>query len=844
MPGLHIDKVGGGSSSPVVMNFLELITLKDEGKLIPGSEYLLTDYLHQYFIEGSDSSGKKTFYYNSRNVSGWAVLGYQYNLLVGTEVIVTELPEGYTGAIQVGDVTTVTNQSSYYYFMFANGLHWVVGARLMTAEDRYVNIPQDIEVNDANGKPVLRPGGIINTEVHDGTAYMEMSAAENKAVTPEQLILTADSPSSFAVRAKSATFEGDEVDYYYDANEIKNDNQELIATRTGFIYKRINKNLNIDVRIDWRNQRYRRWCLDLDSRTKFINEHIDVNTTRLGYQGKYLFTSASRRKEQLDPFYIGMTPEGTMMNLDGNAMKTKFQFNAEGLAIAKDYPVFPLDENLNPFKVSTFEVENLYQTVFLGNPSDGGSYINVNDVYSISKSTFYSNLFFYPHGSRLVIEEVIALDYIKIDGFNLELVECNFLSFSQINDSSNSFIQSSVFGTMVKNQRIDGYSNLPVAWWLFLFPNNMYIRDSAISGVLPYIYLENSRIIKSSLFFYHSFNNPYVQNDGEYQREVIKISASILSNVGLRITGLCDRISLNNMFFLDHNPNRANGLYLYDILTSVYSKQLKKNDATDALYYESMDADYNRTFTEISSQAANPIDLTVGITVDDAAPIVGDNVVFAITASNNLGNAATNVIVNSLLPAGYTYVSDDSAGSYDSVTGVWTVGDLAIEASDVINITATVEAAGSYQVDASISSNEVETNPADNSASITPVPVAPVNDLSATINVDNAAPAVGTNVVFTISGFNNGNKPATNVEAISLLPAGYTYVSDDGAGSYDSVTGIWAIGDLAVAASDVINITATVLATGSYKVDVEITGDEAEDLPVDNTDTITPVPTA
>ena len=55
---------------------------------------------------------------------------------------------------------------------------------------------------------------------------------------------------------------------------------------------------------------------------------------------------------------------------------------------------------------------------------------------------------------------------------------------------------------------------------------------------------------------------------------------------------------------------------------------------------------------------------------------------------------------------------------------------------------------------------------------------------------------------------------------------------------------MWIIGDLAVAASDVINITATVLATGSYQGEVVITRNESEDLPVDNTDTITPVPIA
>ena len=313
----------------------------------------------------------------------------------------------------------------------------------------------------------------------------------------------------------------------------------------------------------------------------------------------------------------------------------------------------------------------------------------------------------------------------------------------------------------------------------------------------------------------------------------------------MRFLNVIDRVALTNVFFEDSNSGkRVNGLWAYDIPTPIYSRSIKRNDASHALYYEVVDADYNKTFVEISAEDANPIDLTVGIVVDDAAPITGNNVVFTITASNNLVADATNVEVSSLLPAGYSYVSDDAAGNYDQVTGVWTIGDLAISASKIINMTATVEAAGPYQVDAAISSDQIETVPEDNTDSIIPVPVAAINDLSTTVDVDNAAPTIGNNVIFTIVGNNNGNKPATNVLATSLLPAGYTYVSDDAAGGYVSGTGIWTIGNLAIGANDIINITATVEAAGPYQVDVSIDGSEAEDMPVDNTDSITPVPAA
>ena len=51
--------------------------------------------------------------------------------------------------------------------------------------------------------------------------------------------------------------------------------------------------------------------------------------------------------------------------------------------------------------------------------------------------------------------------------------------------------------------------------------------------------------------------------------------------------------------------------------------------------------------------------------------------VFTLTVSNAGPSDATGVAVTDLLPAGYTYVSDDGGGAYNSGTGVWTLGALA-----------------------------------------------------------------------------------------------------------------------------------------------------------------------
>jgi uncharacterized repeat protein (TIGR01451 family) len=100
---------------------------------------------------------------------------------------------------------------------------------------------------------------------------------------------------------------------------------------------------------------------------------------------------------------------------------------------------------------------------------------------------------------------------------------------------------------------------------------------------------------------------------------------------------------------------------------------------------------------------------------------------------------------------------------------------------------------------------------------------APSADLALTKSVDNPAPAAGGTVVFTLTVTNNGPNNATGVVVSDPLPAGLTYVSDDGAGAYVSGTGLWTVGAVANAASATLHITATVDSTEEIDNVAEIT---------------------
>ncbi|WP_295614348.1 DUF11 domain-containing protein [uncultured Methanobrevibacter sp.] len=79
-------------------------------------------------------------------------------------------------------------------------------------------------------------------------------------------------------------------------------------------------------------------------------------------------------------------------------------------------------------------------------------------------------------------------------------------------------------------------------------------------------------------------------------------------------------------------------------------------------------------------------DLAIVKVVSDSTPKVGDVITWTITVTNNGPDRAVDVVVHDKLPDGLVYISDDSNGKYDDVSGVWTIGTLQNNASVTLNI--------------------------------------------------------------------------------------------------------------------------------------------------------------
>ena len=197
---------------------------------------------------------------------------------------------------------------------------------------------------------------------------------------------------------------------------------------------------------------------------------------------------------------------------------------------------------------------------------------------------------------------------------------------------------------------------------------------------------------------------------------------------------------------------------------------------------------YRVLFTElcqdITSNSAlltvEETDLSVLKTVSNASQAVNSNVTFTITATNNGPSAATNVIVNDVLPSGYTFVSaTPSVGTW--VSPNWTVGNLANGTNATLSIVARVNAAGSYTNTATLTGNEKDPQLPNNTSTVTVTPV----------NLIDAAPDSNTVPVNGVTGgptginvFNNdtlnGNPVNPSDVALTSTPKGPLTVNPDG----------------------------------------------------------------
>ncbi|WP_199811736.1 isopeptide-forming domain-containing fimbrial protein [Streptomyces sp. NRRL S-340] len=262
-----------------------------------------------------------------------------------------------------------------------------------------------------------------------------------------------------------------------------------------------------------------------------------------------------------------------------------------------------------------------------------------------------------------------------------------------------------------------------------------------------------------------------------------------------------------------------------------------------------------------------------------AGPLdVGDVVTYRITAKNEGGGAAENLILTDLIPQGTTYlpgslriVDGPNAGAKSDAQGddqayydaqankvVFHLGNGAtagnggslpntetLPTGTTVEYRATIDrASGGKQI------SNTATASYENRLGDTPEPltstsneqvtqVKPAADLTVTKAADATTVTIGQTVTYRITVHNAGPNDATGVTVTDQLPDGLTFLSADGPGSYGSDTGQWTVGDLADGATATLVLRAKATKPGPISNTATATGNEKDPDTTNNTDTVT-----
>lgn len=282
-------------------------------------------------------------------------------------------------------------------------------------------------------------------------------------------------------------------------------------------------------------------------------------------------------------------------------------------------------------------------------------------------------------------------------------------------------------------------------------------------------------------------------------------------------------------------PTGTNGEYTH-VAEVIYADQIDEDSTAN-----NDDGDQSEDDEDNIDAAPVQADLSLNKSVvgGNLSPYVGSEVSFEISVANNGPHDASNVEVQDQLMSGYNFDSySATSGTYDPITGIWQVGTVANGATETLTIVVDVNASGNYANTSQIIASDafdIDSTPNNNIPSeddqdeiiLTPEPII---DLSLTKTIDKSPPLVSDNVRFTLTVTNDGPSGATSVEVLDLLPSGYNYVSDDGGGAYDEVTGIWNVGSVASGDSTSLSILCNVNASGDYDNVAEIIAHDQTDI--------------
>ena len=240
-------------------------------------------------------------------------------------------------------------------------------------------------------------------------------------------------------------------------------------------------------------------------------------------------------------------------------------------------------------------------------------------------------------------------------------------------------------------------------------------------------------------------------------------------------------------------------------------------------------------------------DMALGMTAQPNPVIAGNNLTYSISVTNLGPSTTTNVIVTHMLPPNVTLVSASaSQGTYAQQAGLITfgLGPMAVGAPATLSVIVQPTLTGEIFSTATVSSEQPDFYPANNSATVE----TQVNPASADLAVGIAASPspvlIGGTLTYTVSVTNNGPSPATFITVTNVLPVSAPILSSTFSRGTPTFAGhviFWRMPSLAQGASATAIIAVTPTAEGTITNTATVSARERDPIMANNTATISTV---
>jgi uncharacterized repeat protein (TIGR01451 family) len=208
-------------------------------------------------------------------------------------------------------------------------------------------------------------------------------------------------------------------------------------------------------------------------------------------------------------------------------------------------------------------------------------------------------------------------------------------------------------------------------------------------------------------------------------------------------------------------------------------------------------------------------DLALESSLNAAALDSGQTLYYTLTVTNQGPNEAAAIIVESVIPDGLTFVNEATTqGTYDELTGEWSVGTLASETEAVLNLTMTVDAGTGgttlTQEGSVTSASTADSNSANNTTSVS-IDINPETNLALTQSANSTVVNSVQQVTYTLTLSNPSTVDASAIFVRDLLPSQMSFTSASlSHGVYDRYLGMWRVDNLAAGASATLTIQTVV----------------------------------